>query len=72
MEHSRSSETSNSSSRHENPYILKNMKFHYRVHSNPSLASILNKANPVKALHLHLGLPSGLFPLDCVNKTLYM
>jgi hypothetical protein len=64
------SETKSSSSSHENPYILKNTKVHYRVR-NPSLAPILNKVDPVKALHLRLALPSGLFPLDCLNKTLY-
>jgi hypothetical protein len=72
MEHSPSSETKSSSSSLENPYILKNTKVHYRVHSNPLLAPILNKVNPFEALHLRLGLPSGLFPLDCLNKTLYM
>ena len=72
MEHSPSSETKRSSSSHETPYILKNTKFQHRVHSNTSLAPILNKVNQAKALHLRLDLPSALFPLDCLNKTLYM
>ena len=72
VEHSPSSETKRTSSSHENPYILNNTKVQHRVHSNPSLAPVLNKVNQVKALHLRLDLLSGLFPLDCLNKTLYM
>jgi hypothetical protein len=36
----------------ENPHLLWNMKFHYCVHKNPLMDSILSYANPVNILNL--------------------
>jgi hypothetical protein len=70
-------EATNYAATQELPSILWNAKVHYRVHKSPPLVPILNQINPIHTIpshpislrsilimstHLHLGLPSGLFP----------
>ena len=84
MEQSPSWEANWFSAIQEIPQILWNPKVHYRIHKCPSPVPILNQLDPVHATtsyfgrsililssHLRLGLPSGLFPSDFPNKTLY-
>ena len=87
MQQSPSWETNQFSASQEIPTILWNPKVHYHPYKClppvPSLSQII----PVHALlpnptswrfililssHLHLGLPHGLFPSDCLTKTLYV
>jgi hypothetical protein len=75
MELSPSWEAANYAATQELPSILWNPKVHYRAHKSPSFVPILNQIHPVHttpsnavrsililSTHLHLGLPSGLFP----------
>jgi hypothetical protein len=66
----------------EIPRILWNPTVYYRIHKWPPPVSILSQLNPVHtptsdrsililSSHLHLGLPSGLFPSGFSTKTLY-
>jgi hypothetical protein len=68
----------------EIPRILWNPKVHYRTHKCPLPVSILSQLNPahtpqpsswrsilILSSHLHLGLPSGLFPSGFPTKPLY-
>jgi hypothetical protein len=69
----------------EIPRISWNPKVHHRTHKRPPIVSILGQPNPVYihpdptsrrsililSTHLHLGLPSGLFPSGFPTKTLY-
>ena len=68
----------------EIPRISRNPKVHYRTHKRPPPVSILGQPNPVHiptshlleidliiSTHLHLGLPSGLFPSGFPTKTPY-
>jgi hypothetical protein len=68
----------------EIPHILLNPKVRYLIHKCPPPVSILSQPNPVHTphptswrsilillCHLHLGLPSGLFPSGFTTKTLY-
>jgi hypothetical protein len=69
------------SASHEIPRILWNPKVHYRIYKCPPPLPILNRLNPLRATHptswrsililsshLHMGLPSGIFPLPCVRQ----
>jgi hypothetical protein len=84
MEQSPSSEANGFSASHEIPLILWNPKVLYRIHKCPPPDLILSRTNPNYALHatswrpilvlpshLHLCLPSGLYPLGFPTKTLY-
>jgi hypothetical protein len=59
--------------------ILQKLKVHYSIHESPLLVPILSQMNPVHttpsllvlSFHLHIGLPSGLFPSGFPTKTLY-
>jgi hypothetical protein len=84
MEHSTSWEDNRFATSQEIPRILYNPNVHYRIHKCSPPVSILSQLNPVHtpqptylrsililSTHLHLGLPSGLFPSDFPTKTLY-
>jgi hypothetical protein len=83
IELSPSWETASCSTTKEFPNILWNMEVHYHAHNSPPLAPILSHINPVHttpsylrsililSTHLHLGLPSGLFPSHFPTKLLY-
>jgi hypothetical protein len=68
----------------QNPLILCNPKFHYRIHKCSPTVPILSQIEPVHShkslfleihlnsiLHLGLGLPSELIPSGLPTKTLY-
>jgi hypothetical protein len=62
----------------ELPKTLRNPKVHCRLHKSPLVVSILSQINPVHTtpsylskIHLHLGLPSGLFPSGFPTNILY-
>jgi hypothetical protein len=68
----------------EFPNIFWNPKVHYRVHKSLPLDTMLSQTNSVHTIppyfynthftspsHLHLGLPSGLFPSGFPTKILY-
>ena len=84
MVQSPSSEANWFAANQEIPRISRNSKVHYRTHKRPPPVSIL--ASPIQSIyshptswrsvlilstHLHLGLPSGLFPSGFPTKTLY-
>jgi hypothetical protein len=84
MEQSPSWEAKRFATSQEIPRMLWNPKVHCRIHKCPQPDSILN--NPIQSIpphltswryililssHLHLGLPSGLFPSCFPTKTLY-
>jgi hypothetical protein len=83
MELSPSWEAANCAATQELPSILWNPKFHYRVHKTPhrllswakSIQSTpshsVTKIHFNKSIHLHLGLPSGLFPSGFPTNILY-
>ena len=84
MEQSPSCEAKRFSASQEIPRILWNPTVHYRSHKCPPPVSILSHLDPVHtptsylrrsililSSHLHLGLPSGLFPSGFPTKTLY-
>ena len=81
IQHSPSWEANRFSCSQEIPHILWNPKVHYRIHKCPPPVTILSQLDPVHAStssrpililssHLHLGLPSGLFPSGFSTKTL--
>jgi hypothetical protein len=82
MKLSPSWEASNCAATQEIP-VLWNPKFHYHVHKSPPLVLILSQIDPVHttssylrsililSTHLHLGLPSGLFPSGFPTNVLY-
>jgi hypothetical protein len=65
------------------PAILRNVKVDHRVHKSPPLVPILSQFDPIHTIpsylrsililstHLHLGLPSGLFPSGFPTNILY-
>jgi hypothetical protein len=72
------------SARQETPSLLRNTKFHYRIHKNPPSVPILSQNDPthtpkpislrsifILPSHLLLGLPSGLFPSGLPTKISY-
>ena len=74
-------ESNRCSASHEIPRILWNPKVHYRLYNCSSPVPILYRINPLRATHLtswrsililsshlHMGLPSGLFPSPCVRQ----
>ena len=84
MEQSPSWETNRLSTSQEISRILQNPKVHYRIHKCPPLSlswtsSIQSiplhptfwRSILILSFHLHLGLPSGLFPSGFPTKTLY-
>jgi len=84
MEQSPPWEANRFSASQEIPRILWNPEVHYRTHICPPPVPILSQLDPVHAphptswrsilllsFHLHMGLPSGLFPSGFHTKTLY-
>jgi len=84
MERSPSWESNLFTASQEIPCILWNLKVHYRIHKCPPPVPTLSHINPVHTphptswtsililfSHLHLGLPSYLFPSDFPTITLY-
>ena len=78
MEHSPSWDANQFSASQEIPYISWNLKVHYRIHLSLTWAPLFQSMPllPTRSIlilssHLHLGLPSGLFPPGFPTKTLY-
>jgi hypothetical protein len=85
MERSPSWEVANCAATQDLTSILCNTKVHYRIHKGLSLVPILSHINPIHTIpsylskihfnivhHLHLGLPSGLFPSGLFPPISYM
>jgi hypothetical protein len=82
MELSPSGRATNSAAPQEFPSILWNLKVRYRVHKSPPLVHIMSQMNPINTIplrsisilftHLHIGLPSGLFPSGFPTNILYV
>jgi len=85
MEQSPSWEANRLSASQESPRILWNPSVHCRIYKSLSPVPILSQIHPVHAphltfwrciliipSHLHLDLPSGLFPSSFPSKTLYI
>ena len=85
MQQSLSREANGFSASQEIPRILWNPKVHRRIYKCPPPVPNLSQLDPVHtphfsslrsililSSHLHLGLPSGLFPLGFYTKTLHM
>jgi hypothetical protein len=82
MEKSTSWEANRFSVSQEIPQILWTLKVHYRINKSSPPVPILSQTNAFHVpmlllkihyniiLHLHLGLPSGLFPSGIPTKTL--
>jgi len=68
MQHSPSLENGSSSASQEIPCLLPNSKVHYHIHNSLPLVPVLSQIN---SDHVPTRLPSGLFPSDFLNKTLY-
>ena len=84
MQHNLSWEANSTSASPEMPRNLCNPKVRYHIHKCPPPVPILSQLDPVHtphstswrsililSFHLHLGLPSGLFPSSFSAKTLY-
>ena len=67
-QHSPSLEDGSSSASQEIPCLLPNSKVHYHIHNSLPPVPVLSQINPD---HASTRLPSGLFPSDFLNKTLY-
>ena len=77
-------ETNWFSASQEIPHVLRNLKVHYHIHKCPVPVPTLSQIDPVHAphptswrsililsSHLHLGLPSSLFPSGFPTKSMY-
>ena len=84
MDQSPSSETNRFSASQEILHILWNPKVHYRTHKSPPTVPVISQLDPsiylhptswrsilILSSHLHLSLPSGLFPSGFPTKILY-
>jgi len=65
----------------EIPHLLQNHKTNYRIQKIPPLILFLSQMNPIHTLigifcflktsHIHLGIPSGLYPIGFLTKFCY-